>query len=82
MPADAPEKVAETYLNRQGRWKLPLLVGIVNTPFLRADGSICETAGYDPESHLLFKPESQSFLRCRSIPAAPMPKVRSSSCRL
>ena len=61
VPADAPEKVAETYLNRQGRWKLPLLVGIVNTPFLRADGSICETAGYDPESHLLFKPESQVF---------------------
>jgi hypothetical protein len=61
VPADAPEKVAETYLNRQGRWKLPLLVGIVNTPFLRVDGSICETAGYDPESYLLFKPENQVF---------------------
>src|SRR5262249_36275386 len=61
VPADAPEKVAETYLNRQGRWKLPLLAGVVNTPFLRADGSICETAGYDPESRLLFKPEDQVF---------------------
>jgi putative DNA primase/helicase len=58
---DAPEKVAEAYLNRQGRWKLPLLAGIVNTPFLRVDGSICETIGYDPESHLLFKPENQIF---------------------
>jgi hypothetical protein len=58
---DAPEKVAETYLARQGRWKLPLLAGAVNTPFLRVDGSICETAGYDPESRLLFKPEDQLY---------------------
>ena len=43
-PVDAPEKVAETYLSRQGRWKLPLLAAVVNTPFLRVDGSICETA--------------------------------------
>lgn len=61
MPIDAPEKVADAYLNRQGRWKLPLLAGVVNTPFLRVDGSICETAGYDAESHLLFKPENQIF---------------------
>jgi hypothetical protein len=61
VPADAPEKVAEAYLNRQGKWKLPLLAGVMNTPFLRADGSICETAGYDPESRLLFKPEDQIF---------------------
>jgi hypothetical protein len=60
-PVDAPEKVAEAYLNRQGRWKLPLLAGVVNTPFLRIDGSICETAGYDPDSHLLFKLEDQVF---------------------
>jgi hypothetical protein len=58
---DAPDKVAEAYLNRQGRWRLPLLAGVVNTPFLRIDGSICETAGFDTASHLLFKPEHQSF---------------------
>jgi hypothetical protein len=61
IPMDAPEKVAETYLSRQGRWKLPLLAGVTNTPFLRVDGSICESAGYDPESRLLFKPEDQVF---------------------
>jgi hypothetical protein len=61
VPVDAPEKVAETYLSRQGHWKLPLLAGVVNTPFLRVDGSICETAGYDPDSYLLFKPENQVF---------------------
>ena len=60
-PVDAPEKVADTYLSRQGRWKLPPLAGVVNTPFLRVDSSIYETAGYDPDSYLLFKPEDQIF---------------------
>jgi hypothetical protein len=58
---DAPDKVADAYLNRRGRWKLPRLAGIVNTPFLRRDGSIHETPGYDPASELLFKPDGQTF---------------------
>ena len=58
---DAPDKVAEIYLSRQGRWKLPVLSGIIHTPFLRADGSICETPGYDHQSGLLFKPDNQVF---------------------
>ena len=58
---DAPDKVAEIYLARQGRWKLPMLTGIIHTPFLRADGSICELPGYDAASGLLFKPDDQSF---------------------
>jgi hypothetical protein len=58
---DAPKNVAETYLSRRGHWKLPLLAGVVNTPFLRVDGSIRETAGYDAPSKLLFKPEDQFY---------------------
>ena len=58
---DPPDKVADAYLNRRGRWKLPKLAGIVNAPFLRRDGSICETPGYDSASELLFKPDQQSF---------------------
>jgi hypothetical protein len=61
LPVDAPDKIAEAYLNRQGRWKLPLISGVVNTPFLRADGSICDTPGYDPDSYVLFKPENQIY---------------------
>jgi putative DNA primase/helicase len=61
VPVDAPDKVAETYLARRGRWKLPVLTGIIHTPFLRADGSLCETPGYDAASGLLFKPEGESF---------------------
>ncbi len=68
VPTDAPEKVAETYLARQGVWKLPVLTGMINTPFLRADNSICELPGYDATSGLLFKPNGQSF---PSIPQQP-----------
>jgi hypothetical protein len=58
---DAPDRVADAYLNRHGAWKLPILTGITNTPFLRGDGSICEQAGYDPASGLLYKPDGYSF---------------------
>jgi putative DNA primase/helicase len=61
VATDAPDKVADAYLARVGDWRLPVLTGIVNTPFLRADGSLCETPGYDSASGLLFKPERASF---------------------
>jgi hypothetical protein len=54
-PIDAPDKVANALLSRRGKWNFPILNGIVQTPFLRVDGSLCETPGYDPESRLLFK---------------------------
>jgi hypothetical protein len=60
-PIDAPDKVADTYLSRRGSWKLPVLAGIIHHPFLRADGSICDTPGYDQASGLLFKPEGEAF---------------------
>jgi putative DNA primase/helicase len=58
---DCPSKLAEIYLSLAGAWKLPVLVGIVNTPFLRRDGSLCERAGYDSTSGLLFIPDGQVF---------------------
>jgi putative DNA primase/helicase len=32
-----------------------------NTPFLRADGTVCEKPGYDAQSHLLFKPDGETY---------------------
>ena len=61
VPVDAPDKVAQTYLARAGEWKAPVLAGIVNTPFLRADGSVCQQPGYDTRSGMLFKPGEQTF---------------------
>ena len=54
-PIDAPDKVANALLSRSGKWKMPVLNGIVQAPFLRIDGSLCETPGYDPASKLLFR---------------------------
>jgi hypothetical protein len=61
VPTDAPDKVAETYLAREGSWRVPVLTGIVNSPFLRSDGSLCETPGYDVASGLLFKTDGETF---------------------
>jgi hypothetical protein len=61
MHKDCPEEIAQTYLARRGDWRLPLLLGVVNSPFLRADGTICERPGYDPDSALLFIPGGQGF---------------------
>jgi hypothetical protein len=68
VPTDAPDKIADAYLMRHGKWKLPTLAGIVNTPFIRGDGSVCEQPGYDPASGLLFKPDGQTF---PSVPLTP-----------
>jgi hypothetical protein len=61
VPKNCPDQVAEVYLSRAGRWRIPLLLSIVNTPFLRTDGSLFERPGYDQASALLFHPENQSF---------------------
>ena len=61
VAVDAPDRVADAYLNRQGTWKLPILTRITNSPFLRGDGSVCERPGYDPASGLLYKPDGRSF---------------------
>src|SRR5262249_386738 len=69
VPVDAPDKVAETYLARIGRWKLPNLAGIVNTPFLRVDRSLCEHPGYDQASGLLLHADGQTFPAIASNPS-------------
>jgi hypothetical protein len=53
--SDPPDAVAETYLASYGRWMLPVLAGISNTPFLRVDGTVCETKGYDEASGWLYQ---------------------------
>jgi len=40
MITDAPLKIAETFLAREGQWRTPILTGVVNAPFLRVDGSL------------------------------------------
>jgi hypothetical protein len=71
VAVDAPDRVADTYLNRHGTWKLPILTRITNSPFLRGDGSVCERPGYDPASGMLYKPDGRSFPPVSQRPSKP-----------
>ena len=65
---DAPLSIADTYLQRVGRWHLPVLTGLLNAPTLRADGSILAGPGYDAATGLLIEPAVGGF---QPIPASP-----------
>ena len=68
VPRDCPDQVAETYLARVGHWRLPVLLGVVNAPFMHRDGSVCERPGYDVDSGLLLRPDGETF---PAVPANP-----------
>ena len=53
VPAEPALRDARTFMARVGSWRLPILAGIVETPTLRADGTVLATLGYDHSSHLI-----------------------------
>jgi len=55
VPVDAPMAVADALLGR-GASSLRPLTGVIQSPTLRADGSILDTEGYDASTGLLFIP--------------------------
>jgi hypothetical protein len=57
---DCPDKIAKTLLARH-QWKLPVLMGVIQTPTLRSDGSILQEAGYDEETGLFYNPGKALF---------------------
>jgi hypothetical protein len=67
-PVDCPADVAATYLEREGRWKLPVLAGLINAPTLRPDGSVLDTPGYDAATGFLYDPLGLEF---PPVPGAP-----------
>lgn len=58
---DAPNKVAKAYQQRVGRWRLPVLTGLLDAPTLRADGSILDQPGYDAATGLLYDPRGSRY---------------------
>ena len=61
VSVNCPDQVAEVYLAREGRWRLPPLVGVINTPMLRADYSLLDRPGYDVRTALLYRPDGTTF---------------------
>lgn len=54
-PADCPLKIPATYLARIGEWRLPFLMGIIEAPIMRPDGTILSASGYDRATGLYFQ---------------------------
>lgn len=52
---EPPKDVIETLLTR-GDWDFPTVVGLINTPTMRRDGSLLLAPGYDPSTRLWYKP--------------------------
>ena len=66
-PTDPPEQFAKIYLSKSGEWRAPVVTGIVECPTLRADGSLLNKPGYDPESGLYLDYSGDPI----SVPDAP-----------
>jgi putative DNA primase/helicase len=52
VPTTPPIEVASLILSRAGEWRLRLIVGVITTPTMRADGSILTDEGYDDATRL------------------------------
>lgn len=68
IATDAPLSIAATYLQRVGRWRLPVLTGIINAPTLRPDGTILASPGYDLGTGLLLDTRGVNFPEIPSCP--------------
>lgn len=66
-PAKLPLPVARAYLGR-GRWGMRQLVAVTESPFMRPDGSICTTPGYDPATRTFLVGGVQTY---PPVPDAP-----------
>lgn len=66
---NCPDIVARTYLSRAGFWKAPPpLIGVIEAPTLRADGSLLDGPGYDVETGLFFDAGDTVFPTISSRP--------------
>lgn len=53
---NCPTIVAQTYMARSGKWKLPPLTCVIDMPTMRPDGSLLNVKGYDASTGLLYSP--------------------------
>ena len=47
-----PSQVANILLQRQGKWRFPVIAGVITTPTLRPDGTLLTQPGYDRTTRL------------------------------
>ncbi len=68
--ANPPQRLAAAVLAEAPWPGMPVLLGVVQAPSLRADGSVLEEPGYDGESRLLFDAGGEKFA---PVPREPTP---------
>lgn len=66
-PVLPPQYVVDAILERSS-WPFPSLLGIVDSPVLRPDGSILDQIGYDSATGLIYDPGDSQF---QAIPRTP-----------
>ncbi len=54
-PVSPPKEVVQDVL-ALGRWRFPVLQGVVEAPVLRPDGTVLTEPGYDPTTRLYYAP--------------------------
>lgn len=65
---DCPAGFAESYLERVGLWRLPVLHSVSTVPVLRPDGTIAERPGFDRASGVFYDPRGVSFPAISGVP--------------
>ena len=77
---NCPDRIGKMVMARQGHWQAPILLGIVNTPPFRRDGTLMTTPGYDPNTWLLFNPDGEVFPEIPDRPTREQALARAASC--
>jgi len=77
---DCPDKIASSYLARNGNWKLPHVRCIISAPTIRLDGTILDRRGYDPQTRLYYDPQGVVFPPIPENPTLEDARRRATCC--
>ncbi len=58
---DPTKNLVGTLRERVGKFRLPILTGVINTPTIRPDGTLLATPGYDVTTGLVYDPRGTTF---------------------
>ncbi|TAL45475.1 MAG: hypothetical protein EPN91_02355 [Salinibacterium sp.] len=61
VACDAPEQVCSVLLSMAGEWTARPMLGIIEAPTIRPDGSILQDPGYDEATGLVYDPGQAQF---------------------
>ena len=72
VQGDCPSELPQRIIANRGGWPFHELVGVINAPTLRQDGSLLDRPGYDKATRLLLLGDNSD--KWPSIPVSPTPE--------